>query len=196
MNVTLLSGVVRNRKITSVTSSILTTDEINTTQTTEAQSIDSNVDNNNYNIIAYFTSYLQGLATCTSIFRNFKLRIHKFTFQWELVSHFSVAICSLIPFIFTGERLYAILSIIVWGFYNILFLIGIKRANALIPGFSRFKHAFQTSIEEFFSPKLLPIMSISFLLVVLSLAVTGRRLAGKIKQCFDFSCVNKFDFLH
>ena len=33
-------------------------------------------------------------------------------------------------------------------------------------------------VEEFFSPKLLPVLSFSFLLVALSLAVTGRRLGG------------------
>ena len=48
-----------------------------------------------------------------------------------------------------------------------------RRANHLIPGFGRFKHTFKASVEEFFSPKLLPVLSFSFLLVALSLAVTG-----------------------
>jgi hypothetical protein len=43
----------------------------------------------------------------------------------------------------------------------------------LVPGFGRFKHTFKASVEEFFSPKLLPVLSFSFLLVALSLAVTG-----------------------
>ena len=44
----------------------------------------------------------------------------------------------------------------------------------LVPGFGRFKHTFKSSVEEFFSPKLLPVLSFSFLLVALSLAVTGK----------------------
>lgn len=48
-----------------------------------------------------------------------------------------------------------------------------RRANMLVPGFGRFKHTFKASVEEFFSPKLLPVLSFSFLLVALSLAVTG-----------------------
>ena len=45
----------------------------------------------------------------------------------------------------------------------------------LVPGFGRFKHTFKSSVEEFFSPKLLPVLSFSFLLVALSLAVTGEK---------------------
>ena len=48
----------------------------------------------------------------------------------------------------------------------------------MVPGFGRFKHAFTASIEEFFSAKLLPVISVSILLVVLLLSVTGRRLGG------------------
>lgn len=43
---------------------------------------------------------------CTSLCRNFKLRVHKFTFQWDLVLHFVLSISSLLPFIFTGRRGY------------------------------------------------------------------------------------------
>ena len=49
----------------------------------------------------------------------------------------------------------------------------VRRANMLVPGFGRFKHTFKASVEEFFSPKLLPVLSFSFLLVALSLTVTG-----------------------
>ena len=51
----------------------------------------------------------------------------------------------------------------------------LRRANLLVPGFGRFKHTFKASVEEFFSPKLLPVLSFSFLLVALSLAVTGEK---------------------
>jgi hypothetical protein len=94
------------------------------------------------------------------------------------VFHLSVCLSSLTPFAFSGNRLFAIIPLSVWLFYNFLFLIGASRANSLVPGFSRFKHAFTASIEEFFSAKLLPVISVSFLLVVLLLSVTGRRLGG------------------
>jgi hypothetical protein len=49
----------------------------------------------------------------------------------------------------------------------------------IIPGFGRLKHSFKQSVEDLLvSPRLLPILSISFLLVTLSLAVTGKRLGG------------------
>ena len=40
------------------------------------------------------------------------------------------------------------------------------------------KHSFKSTVEDIFSPKLLPVLSVSFLLVALSLAVTGHRLGG------------------
>ena len=99
--------------------------------------------------------------------------MHKFAFQWELAIHFLVCILSLAPFFFTGRRLFSLIPISVWLFYNVLFLIGPQHSNKLIPRFGRIKNSFKNNIEEFFSPKLLPVLSISFLCVVLSLAVTG-----------------------
>ena len=58
--------------------------------------------------------------------RYFTLRVHKFTFQWDLFLHLSVFLFSLLPFAFTSERIYAVLPISVWGIYNILFLIGAR----------------------------------------------------------------------
>jgi hypothetical protein len=110
--------------------------------------------------------------------RKFSLRVHKFSFQWDLVLHLSICLCSLIPFIFSGDRLLSLLPISVWIFYHVLFLLGPRQANLVIPGFGKFKNTFKTTIEDFFSPKLLPVLSISFLLVALSLAVTGHRLGG------------------
>jgi hypothetical protein len=66
----------------------------------------------------------------------------------------------------------------VWIFYHILFLLYPRQANLVIPGFGRLKHSFKSTLEDFFSPKLLPVLSFSFLLVTLSLAVTGHRLGG------------------
>jgi hypothetical protein len=99
--------------------------------------------------------------------------VHKFSFQWELVLHLSVCILSLSPFFFTGERIFSTVPLAVWLFYNSLFLIGPSKAKA-----NQFRHRFQATIEEFFSPKLLPVLSFSFLLVSLSLSVTGHRLGG------------------
>lgn len=113
-----------------------------------------------------------------SLFRNFNLRVHKFTFQWDLVLHLFICISSLTPFLFTGRRIYSAIPIGVWLFYNILFLIGPKHADVVVPGFGKLKHSFKSSIEDFFSPKLLPVLSVSFLLVALSLSVTGHRLGG------------------
>lgn len=119
-----------------------------------------------------------GMLDRNNMCRKFSLRVHKFSFQWDLALHLSVCIASLCPFFFTGDRLYSFLPLSVWAFYHVLFLLGPKQANLVIPGFGKFKHSFKNTIEDFFSPKLLPVLSISFLLVALSLGVTGHRLGG------------------
>ena len=124
--------------------------------------------------------YVSGNA----LLRNFTLRVHKFTFQWDLFMHLTICILALVPFAFTGHHLCILLPVSVWVFYNTLFLVGIKRANSLVPGFANFKHTFKTTMEEFFSQKLLPVISISYLLVSLSLSVTGQRLDGP-PLCFQ-----------
>lgn len=53
-----------------------------------------------------------------------------------------------------------------------------RRVDRYFPGFSKFRSTFQASIEESFSPKVIPLLSVSFLLVALTLAVTGRILGG------------------
>ena len=119
-----------------------------------------------------------------NICRKFSLRVHKFSFQWDLVLHLSVCVCALSPFLFTGDRSFGIIPISVWIFYHVLFWLGPRQANLVVPGFGKFKHSFKTNLEEFFSPKLLPVLSISYLLVALSLAVTGHRLGGT-PLCFS-----------
>jgi len=161
----LLSGVVRNRKMATVAD---TAREI-------ALSFDgSEIGDGALTTWGRIWMYLTGSA----LLRNFKLRVHKFIFQWDLVVHLAICIFSLAPFMLTGSRLYSVVPIIVWAFYNILFLIGTRRASLVIPNFGRLKHSFKALVEEFFSPKLLPVLSVSFLLVALSLSVTGRRLGG------------------
>jgi hypothetical protein len=59
-----------------------------------------------------------------------------------------------------------------------LFLIGARRASLFFPGFDRFKRSFKASAEEFLPPKLLPVLSTSFALVVASLALTAHKIAG------------------
>lgn len=92
--------------------------------------------------------------------------------------HLSICIFSLAPFVFSGDRRFALVPLSLWLFYHVLFIVGPRQANLVVPGFGRFKNTFKTTIEEFFSPKLLPVLSISFVLVTLSLAVTGHRLGG------------------
>jgi hypothetical protein len=165
MDVTFLSGVVRNRKLVQVSTSLLSSSPTNSSQnvantpynqsspgysnTTHGQGpIVSNSNSNpssgtsrnpiltqvfpdqfisdhnansdydpNLNIFnihnnIYSSMYFNlaqlfsaPFSICDSITRNFKLRVHKFTFQWDLVRHFVLSIGSLLPFIFTGERL-------------------------------------------------------------------------------------------
>lgn len=92
--------------------------------------------------------------------------------------HFLICIGSLSPFLFTGNRIYSLIPLSIWIFYHVLFYLGPRQANLVIPGFGRLKHSFQSTLEDFFSPKLLPILSISFLSVTLTLTVTGHRLGG------------------
>lgn len=133
----LLSGVVRNRKMTS------------TPSRHAALSFDGSEELPTETTMQRLWSYLSGSALC----RNFNLRVHKFTFQWDLVLHLSICIISLAPYTVTGSRLYSIVPICVWAFYNFLFLIGTRRATRFIPNFGRLKHTFKTSVEDFFSPK-------------------------------------------
>lgn len=107
--------------------------------------------------------------------RKFNLRVHKFTFQWDLVLHLALCIFTLLPFLFSGDRKFAFIPITIWVFYHVLFLLGPRQANLVVPGFGRLKNTFKSTVEDFFSPKLLPVLSISFLLVTLSLSVTGHR---------------------
>jgi uncharacterized Tic20 family protein len=159
----MLSGVVRNRKVQNIHEPIQVIDiEGDTLITAPTPKGDSCL------------SYISGSA----FMKNCNLRAHKFKFKWNLAVHLSICVGSLLPFLFIGERDYVVVPIVVWACYNILFVIGSKWANMVVPGFARFKHAVQTSIEEFFSPRLLPVLSISFLLVALSLSVTAKRLGG------------------
>eukprot|EP01035_Chromulina_nebulosa_P024891 gene24891-32428_t len=173
----LLSGVVRNRKMTS---SSMPQDSF------FADPFEP-VPPSPVGVLEQIWAYLSR----NSLLRNFNLRVHKFTFQWDLVLHLFICISSLTPFLFTGRRIYSSIPIGVWLFYNILFLIGPKHADVVVPGFGKLKHSFKSSIEDFFSPKLLPVLSVSFLLVALSLSVTGHRLGGpplcyqKCGQCLS-----------
>ena len=57
----------------------------------------------------------------TNVINNFNLRAHKFSFQWDLVLYLSICMVSLVPFVFTGNRLYAIIPISIWVLYNVMF---------------------------------------------------------------------------
>lgn len=137
---------------------------------------------------------LQYYFNCSTLFRNCSLRAHKFTFQWSLIIHFVVCTLSLLPFAFTGQRDFAILPICIWTIYNVLFFLGSRHPNKILAGFLKARNSFKLSMEEVFSIKLLPLLSISFLLVALSLAVTGHKLGGP-PLCYQScgACLAKWD---
>lgn len=72
-------------------------------------------------------NYFSGSA----FMQNFTLRVHKFSFKWDLFFHLSVCIFSLGPFGYTGNQAYTVLPLSVWGFYNVLFLIGSRSVDKL-----------------------------------------------------------------
>ena len=101
----------------------------------------------------------------------------------QLALHLCICITSLIPFFFTGKREYGLIPVSVWLFYNLLFMIG-SHSIAPIINLKKFKRTFKAAVEEFFSPRLIPVLSITFLLVPLSLSLTGRTLKGP-PLCFQ-----------
>jgi len=113
---------------------------------------------------------------------NISLRVHKFTFQWDLFLHLFIGSLSVLPFYFSGNRLHSVLPILVWCVYNIIF-IQASRYNLSLNTTreevrSSYRKSFQSSFEDFFSKKVLYIFSVTFLLVVLSLSVSGHQLGG------------------
>lgn len=111
--------------------------------------------------------------------RRFFLRIHKFVFQTELALHLSMCILSIaIPFSLSGSPWLAAIPVSVWCFYNAMFVMGAKRASTLLPGFDRFKRSFVAAMEEFLPPRLAPVLSLSFLSVVIAVTLTAARLGG------------------
>jgi hypothetical protein len=76
---------------------------------------------------------------------------------------------------------------------TVLFLIGTKRASLLLPGFDKFKRRFKAAAEEFLPAKLLPVLSLSFALVVASLALTAHHIDGP-PLCFSScgSCLRRW----
>jgi hypothetical protein len=92
------------------------------------------------------------------ILQKLSLRGHKFMIQWDLFLHLSIITMALVPFTLTGKRVYSLIPLLVWACYNILFLIGSRRSNQIVPGFGKFRLFFQASIEEFLSPKYLYII--------------------------------------
>ncbi|CAN0465048.1 unnamed protein product, partial [Hapterophycus canaliculatus] len=111
--------------------------------------------------------------------RRFFLRIHKFVFQKELALHFSMCILSIaIPFSLSGSPWLAAIPVCVWCFYNAMFVMGAKRASTVLPGFDRFKRSFVAAMEEFLPPRLVPVLSLSFLSVIIAVTLTAARLGG------------------
>ena len=194
---------------------------------------------------SYLQSCLRRLLCCcdNTLVQNVSLRVHKFTFQWDLFLHLFIGSLSILPFFFSGNRMHSIFPIVVWCVYNIIFLqvcdthslthspshlrdplpysltypiqyntthsltrnltqefhsrthslthlqasrynLNISPDTALRP--DSYRRTFQESMEDFFSKKVLYIVSVTFLLVVLSLSVSGHQLGGP-PICFS-SC--------
>jgi hypothetical protein len=173
---TLLSGVVRNRKAMA-----RPTEEIRTRTVS--------IEGKEYLDDDGALSGIYRLFQCFSlplILRNFRMRVHKFTFRWDLVGYLCLCLITLVPFCFSGEAYFAILPVFIWILYSGLYLLGPRRASKLLSlqYFSKVEFTFTSSLEEFFSPKVMPVLCVSFILVVFSLAVTGRKLQGP-PLCFN-----------
>lgn len=111
--------------------------------------------------------------------RRIFLRMHKFVFQKELAMHFSMCILSIaIPFSLSGSPWLAAIPLSTWCFYNAMFVVGAKRAGAVLPGFDRFKRSFVAAMEELLPPRLVPVLSLSFLSVLIAVTLTAARLGG------------------
>lgn len=156
----LLSGVVRNRKVAATGGT-----------RPLSRSIDGTA------IITPSMTCWQRVGQCLKD-NVLSLRVHKFSFHWDLLFYLLIGIASLVPFAFSGDRILAVIPLSVWAVLNVLFIIEGRRVERWIPGFAKFKLSFQTAIEDSFSPKVIPLLSVSFLLVALSLAVTGHKLGG------------------
>lgn len=170
MQVDLLSGVVRNRKMAAVTAE----QEMESKRFLSFDSEGDEGDTHPFWSWQTLYRYVSG----TALFRNLSFRVHRFVFQWNLIFHLSIGVLSLTPFFFSGHRLVGCIPIAVWTYYNILFLISTRQAEKFITNFGKLKAVFKNSMEEFMTPRLLPVMSVSLMLVTLSLGVTGRRLGG------------------
>lgn len=179
----LLSGVVRNRKTVQVTTAARSRSRTSSFGAAEESLVLEGVEN---------PSLTRRLLLCcidNAIVQNISLRVHKFTFQWDLFLHLFIGSLSVLPFYFSGNRLHSILPILVWCVYNIIF-IQASRYNLSIGTRDldrrSYRRSFQSSMEDFFSKKVLYIFSVTFLLVVLSLSVSGHQLGGP-PLCFS-SC--------
>ena len=106
-------------------------------------------------------------------------RTRRFVFQREVALHVSMSILSIVvPFSLSGSPWLASLPLSLWCFYNVMFLLGAKRANTVMRGFDRFKRSFVAAMEEFLPRRMLPVLSLSFLSVVVAVTLTAVRLGG------------------
>ena len=87
-------------------------------------------DNSNQGTGKSTETFWYSVLPSTNLLRNFSLRAHKFSFQWDLVIYLFFCMASLLPFMVTGERAYAIIPLFIWLLYNTLFLIGTRRAGS------------------------------------------------------------------
>ena len=122
MEFNLLSGVVRNRKVVTQPYS----EEVPGISVNSLNNNGENQSNLENSIYKRIGQIFHSMCGGSVFIRNFNLRIHKFKFKWDLLLHLCICLSSLSPFAFSGNRLFAIIPLSVWSFYNLIFLISTR----------------------------------------------------------------------
>ena len=98
--------------------------------------------------------------------------------QWELWVHLILCSSSLVPHIFTHAVWARWAPILVWAFYNTLPFVPARSSMFGGRSLGLVKASFENSLNGLITPRVLPVLSISFLLIALSLSTTGATLGG------------------
>ncbi len=195
----LLSGVVRNRKLalTSVVRSqqdAASRQRFISTDSADHGHNNSNIDNNDLSQYSFW-NYCRGGCTWDDVNHSvlgtsspLNFRVHRFVLQWDLWVHLIMSTSSLIPYFFSHSQIARLYPIAVWCFYNALFFVPTRPAEKYIGKTGRFiskiKNSFTKSMDGLVTPRVLPVLSISFLLLALSLGTTGTTIGGA-PLCFN-----------
>ena len=208
----LLSGVVRNRKLalSNVVRVQLESQQRQRLLSTNSNGEDNKFDYDNnsadYDCINYFCfCCADGKQSCSwdrlysytlgnSMLNGLNLRVHKFVIQWDLWIHLSVFTLSLMPYFFTSSPFVVLCPISVWMLYNVLFFVPAKFTEKCSRRISRLKASFKRSMDGLVTPRVLPVLSFSFLLMAISLGITGAKIGGA-PLCYNTcrKCLSSWD---